>query len=524
MHLMKAFFFIVIFFISTAFFWDDEEKQLKQHYVRAETAFTKEKYEEAVESYSQVLSKLETLSWQKVHMDWRTYVDTVLRLSLSFEALEKYEEANRELSKLLARKPPEEHLAQIKLLKARLTNQKSPKDQYRDLRSLFAIYPKEHWKKEDLSFFNALEFTLNSEYDALFQKAKRNYAAGLYNEAALQYEELVAAIEKGYYPKADSNSFLFKKLGFHLAECLYYSRQYNEAIKICEKNQEADREMIYLAARCFKEKQEYEKALDYFQKYFRSGELTDLAYYDGALFEMGNTYYQKKDYEKAKEPFQLLASFGNKKSKTTHLASLYLSKIYLHEKTPEKVENELTSIQESLSDDDPLKYEAFFLRAQAFYLLARFQEAKELFEKALPPKKAFGNVTKYANHYLAMTYLKLAEESLDKKEKCESYFEIAEELFKKGETYENGEEGALALARLYLLKENLLSEPACEKLQDLFSKKFESFSKEAQLEALLFKARSEKEFEKKEAYFAEAINDEYASLPRYSGGLNATRE
>src|SRR5690606_26581982 len=105
--------------------------------------------------------------------------------------------------------------------------------------------------------------------------------------------------EAGHYPKAVSgNALIEKKIRYRLAESYYSQANYEQTLALCynEKIVEdrVDREMVYLSALCYREKKEYEKALDCFRNYANLGKREDLDHYDHALFEIGYFYYQAR--------------------------------------------------------------------------------------------------------------------------------------------------------------------------------------------------------------------------------------
>ena len=121
-------------------------------------------------------------------------------------ALGEHEEAETLLLNLLRATPPEEYIPRIQLLQARCyCGEGKTVSAYFIMKKLCESWPIEDWRGEDRSLFHAVEFSLDSTYDALTNKARRFSAAGIYEQAAEMFEEVVEAIEKGLYPKAISD-------------------------------------------------------------------------------------------------------------------------------------------------------------------------------------------------------------------------------------------------------------------------------------------------------------------------------
>ncbi|NGX53895.1 MAG: Beta-barrel assembly-enhancing protease, partial [Chlamydiae bacterium] len=243
------------------------ENELHQLYQSAEAAIQRSDYSSAKESYLLLLEK----EWTS---DWPTYVDIVTRLVKVELALDEHEEVETLLLNLLRATPPEEFIPGIQLLQARCYCGKGKTvSAYFIMKKLSESWPIEDWRGEDRSLFHAVEFSLDSTYDALTNKARRFSAAGIYDQAAEMFEEVVEAIEKGLYPKAVNEDSLIKKnVQYRLAEAHYQAANYEKTLELIESAEKRlpDHELLFLAALAYTEKREYERALEYYKNYIRA--------------------------------------------------------------------------------------------------------------------------------------------------------------------------------------------------------------------------------------------------------------
>ncbi len=516
----------ILLLVFSSFFWSaDEEKQLRNLHQNAEAAIKKHDFEEAKTSYEELISRIGVNTTQKYCVDWPAYVDIVLRFTEACEAVGDCEEGEKALTRLLMKNPPIEQQPRIKLMRARLNSTlKSPGDAYREMQSVTQTLPEEAWKKEDRSFFYALQYSLDSHYDALGRKAKRYLVTGFYNEAITLYEEILHAIDVGQYPKALLNdSLVQKKIRYRLAESFYAQANYEQTLALCY-NKEAvedriDREMIYLSALCYREKKEYEKALAFLQSYAKSGTRDDLEHYDHALFEIGLFYYQAANYPRARQYFEQLQQ---SKGKPKIVAALYLARMHLRDGNPQAVENLVAALARELSTDDPLCYECYYLRGEAAYALGDYAHAKTLFEKSFPKKRASGKWTDQALLHLGWCYARLAEDPTISNQTREAYFSRAEEMFTK--LFGSQEETAiLALGRLNILRWQYLEDEAALKRVSSLLLPYQT------VDALLLRAEAAESYEEKEELYSRATSEVHNLNPSYAEawyarGLNHFQE
>lgn len=525
MNVMKPLPVLLVWLFLTSFlFWgEDEEKQLQKLHQSAESALQVRDFAKAKESYTELLNRIDVYSNEKYKVNWATYIDTVMRLAETFKALGEIEKASNLLADLLAKSPPDEFLAPIKLSQTRLiSHHHSPQKAFREMMELSRRYPREKWKKEEQSFFLALEYSLDTYYDQLAQKAKRHLSAKVHEQAIELYKELVEACDQGYYPKASlAGSLIPKKMRYRLAEAYFQQANFEGSLTLLplqpKAEDEIDREMIYLAALCYREKEEYEKALDLFHQYTKSADRADLDHYDHAVFEIGYFYYRSGNLAKAKESFELLKRTEGPKKKPIFVAALYLGRILIKEGDYREVELLLNPLAKELSNQDPLRHEFCYLRGEAAYYLGEYSLAKDLFECSLPSQKGRCKWAHEALYHLGLCYLRLGDDRLKGRHVRLHLFQKAEELFEKLLGSQQKESALLALARLYLTRQEHFREPEDQqKLSSLLHTPSIALSNAGQHEILLLKGESATEYKEKERFYAEATEAQFRHCPLYA--------
>lgn len=481
------FLFLPLFFVSVSFFGEDEEKQLRQLHQNAEIAMQAERYVEAKKSYADLLERIDVHPSQKYKIDWPSYLDMVERFAIACEALNEKEDGEKLAQKLLAEGPPPELLPRAKLLKARLTTGENALARaYVEMKEVFSSSPKEQWKRQDLLLFHAIEHSLNSGYDDLVKKAKRYLTAEFYEEALSFYQEILEAIEKGFYPKAAlPESLISKKIRYRLAES-HFNLEHDDTS-----------EKISLAAACYKNKKDYEKALQLFQNYPKKERRPDLDHYAQALLEKGLFFFQNDNLAIARDYFERLVAL-KKGGRAKVVATLFLAKIHLKENCPDEVEKLLLQLPQELAAKSPLRYESFYLRGEAAYQLGNYVAAEKFFEKALP-RNLRVRWKDQTLCRLGWCSIKLGED-LSKAEK------IFQSLLSSSER----ESAALSLAKLDLLR----SDP--EHLFSLLKEHSEEFSLPGKHEALLLQAEGAESYQEKEKWLEMATAPYFQSVISYA--------
>lgn len=515
--------FVWLFLTSFLFWGDDEEKQLQKLHQSAESALQARDFAKAKESYTELLSRVDVYSNEKYKVNWTTYIDTTMRLAETLKALGEIEKASNLLSELIAKSPPGEYLAPIQLSQARLiSHHNSPQKAFREMVEISYRYPKEKWKKEEQSFFVALEYSLDTYYDQLAQKAKRHLSAKVHEQAIELYKELVEACDYGYYPKASlAGSLIPKKMRYRLAEAYFQQSNFEGSLTLLplppKAEDEIDREMIYLTALCYREKEEYEKALDLFHQYTKSADRANLDHYDHAVFEIGYFYYRAGNLARAKETFELLKRTDGPKKKPAFVAALYLARILIKEGAYREAEVLLNPLAQELPIQDPLRHEFCYLRGEAAYYLGEYSIAKDLFERSLPLQKGRCAWAHEALYHLGLCYLRLGDDRLKGRHVRLHLFQKAEELFEKLLGTQQKESAFLALARLHLTRhQHFRAQEDLQKLTSLLSAPTFALSNAGQQEILLLQGECAADYSEKERFYALATESQFRHCPLYA--------
>lgn len=507
----RLFLLLILLLTTASFFWEDEQKLLNQLTQNGESAFSKKDFEGAKKAFEELFGRISITPSQKYQVDWHTYINITLRLACVHDELGDKEEAKRVLSIALAKNPPAELTYLIKLMKARLcATSEAPADAYCEMMQITQSLPLKKWPAKEISFFHALEQTLDSHYDALVRKAKLHLTAGLYPEALAWYEEVYQAIEKGCFPKVKhQGTLLAKTIRYRLAECYFLNANYEKSLSYTGYGSETaiDPEMLYLSALCYREKKEYEKALELFHHYIQPGP-TDLEHYDYALFEMGHYMYQTHQFAKARSFFEKLQSFPGKPK---NLAAVLLARIHLEEGHYLEAEKILAPLIDSLGTQDPLQYECYYLRGRAAFEEGDFYQARDFFERSLPCRQV-GKWSGHSLYHLGWCYLHLSCDPLKHEDARLRFFNQAEETFTSLFNTPQYEEACLSLAQLYV------RHASREKLEQLLIAPAHNFSLHGQLEALLLRAESACDFAEKETLYAEATDSRFRKDTLYAQG------
>ncbi|MCH9608846.1 MAG: Cell division coordinator CpoB [Chlamydiales bacterium] len=487
------YFFILI--ICCSFFWEDDEKEIRSLAKSGLSSMRAENFDLAKEAFQAFLKRSKG---ERGMLLWKEYVEYYLSYIHVLEVLGERREAQDILSSLLQQHPPDTYLPRIRLTQTRLIADKnSPEKAYLEMSRLATFLPMERWTKEDLSFFHALCYSLDEHFDVLLKKAKRYFVTGYFEEAKVIYEEVLEAICGGYFPKAFLNQELLeKKVRFCLAECHYSMAEYDKTLSLINSDGKGkiDREMIYLMALCFREQKEYEKSIEFFQKYASEG--NPGPHYDHALFEIGFDAYRHENFKKARHYFEMLQQLDNG-GKPKLVGALYLSRILLQERTPDQVIELLNTFNPNSLKDNPLKYELFYLLGEASFLKDELESAKEFYLRSLPTTMGC-EWGRQARFKLGLCYVKLGQ------------FDKGEGIFETLLSSDENEAAAFALARLYLLREDVDRE---KKITTLFTNRL--LSTEKQHEALLLRAESTQDYEKRRALYLKATSQVFEHLLSY---------
>lgn len=502
--LRLGFLLVLLALISSSFFREDEEKQLRNLHQAAESAMQKKAFKEAKHAYLELLSRVSVCSGKKYNVDWPTYIDLVVRFASVCEELEVPEEAIQAIETLFALQPPLELTPRLQLLSIRLKSPKcEPIDSYVQIQQLIHHFPQEFWTNKEITFFRALEFNLSASLESLLHKAKRYLTAGCYKEAIEHYQAAESLLQKGACTKTSQQSgILLQKVRFRLAECYYLSAEYEKSLELlsgAQTGENVDHEMLYLSALCFKEKQEYEKAVRLFERYSQNADPKELAHYDQAIFEIGLQAFQQHNFSKASRLFE---QTSQTKGKIGLASTLYLARIELEEGRAEACEKRLASLPLAPTPSTSVAFEIAFLRGLAAYQLGNLGKARFYFEKALQQETPHSWKSQLLYH-LGWCYVRLAKEASLPAKGYEELYQLAEEKFDALLLYDK-ESALLSLAQTYLLSAKQLNKP------DLFNKiearlQGESFSPEGQLQLLLLKAEIAESYEQAEALLKQAV-------------------
>ncbi len=522
-YMKKIALIFTLSFASLAF----AEENIRNLHQEAERAMQEKEYKKAQAAYEKIVHQLSSTAQtqSKTPIDWPCYVDVTLRLSLLYQNNEEFEKGEELLQSLADQNLAPELHSQILIQLARLKcSHNAPEEAFKIFNQVKEILPIEKWRGQDRSFYLGLEAMLNAHYDSFLKKAELYFHAKHYEEAIPLYEMALSGIENALY--SASSPPLEKQLRYRLAECSFLKSQYDKALSLVEELnlQEGDieKETLYLRALVYRERNELEKAVDDFQKYLSGKNKKQLPHFSEALYELGHIYYNENNFTKARNYFERVVKY-NANDKSTILAKLYISRIFLNEKEYARADEQLNELVATLLPNHPLLYEAHYLKGTSAFELNLYEKAVLHFEKALPikviSKDGYNSPwAPLALYQMGISYLKLAE--LEKKtERQDLFFGKARELFSSLEESHLREDALLALGELFLLKISLQGcEEAREELVHTLGPLWGSFSIQGQFNALLLLAVGASDYQEKSRYYAMAEAPDYSECPNHANG------
>lgn len=503
--------FSLVVVIGLTFFpQTDEETRLQRLHTQAINASSLKDYESAKLAYEEILKLVPTKT------DWATYVDIHLKLADAHFHLKQYSQAKSLLSDLLKKKPPAQFLNAIEVYLARLDlNLGNAPFAYLTLKKVCQRWPLEKWKGEDRSFYHAVEIYLTDQFTELKKKAKRYTLAKNYKESISFYQEILKAIEEGYYPNVTKESLLYKKVRYLLAEALFLEGSFEKTLLSLDISEKSGSDEIYLAARCYKEKKEYAKALTLFKKCLDS---SDLKHYLEAYFELGLGFYNNKNYDEAQKYFASILE-SKKEERIQKMAALYMAKIHLKKENPKQCEAILSDLSSRLEHSDPLLYEIAYLRGLAAFMVAEYAEAIDCFEIALSTSE-FHEWSKAALFKLAESFSYLAADPLKSKQGRLDFFEKGLKIYQNLSKITKHESISLATASLLISQNRVLNDPSSlEKAKNTLLNAHEDFSDEAKIQSLLMLAEIESDYKEKKRFLQEASSSKFEKTALYPQSL-----
>ena len=172
-------------------------------------------------------------------------------------------------------------------------------------------------------------------------------------------------------------------------------------------------------------------AIQAFDLYLNSGDAGELKLEKAVHYEIAIAYLIEGSRELAKFHFKKIQK-GNPFPDLYAKAQLKLAQIEKSENHLREAEEILSHFEKDLTKEDPLYSEFFFHRGEIAFLMNNHPSAAEAFEKAYSQEN-FESVPWKAEtlHYLARSYLKLAQQPLIGTDLQLLYFEKAETYFKK---------------------------------------------------------------------------------------------
>ncbi|MFT4553347.1 MAG: tetratricopeptide (TPR) repeat protein [Chlamydiales bacterium] len=540
---VRIYVYFLLFFCCVTTFGFAQEKistieEMRKLYEKAEAAMSREDYPAARVAYMKLLK----LGAKEVAND-NTYMDVILRLAAAEARLQDFQSAEARLRALLKEGPDERFLIRIEALRAQFRNaQGNSGEAYTILKNLEQFVPLKQWPSEEKSFLVGLEYSLNKKYGDLLRNAERLAEASLFEESVPLFEEVLEAIDGRFFPAAietvGEGDDRPTQVRYRLAEAYFHVESYGDASVLLEKlasnvKREKNRELLnqsgflsdtqknvfYLLGLVYQEMGKREHAISSFFTYLKLDDKKLLTFYNEVQWQLGLMNFQRQDYEKAEEYFKAQSgATGN--IKLYYLGRLYLARIYLQRQDYEAVEHVLFPLLGIFTNDESLRYEASYLRAEAFFQKKQYEKAAALFHQAIPKRnKTLAEWYPDTLYNLAWCYLKMGEANHDHKDKLPPLFDKGEAAFQELISFNHNDQAYIGLARLYMLRARLLGDPKSHlKASRLLEGKgaFSSIDQEA--EAILLRGEAAGTYSKRVEIFDRLAQDVYAKTPYYGKG------
>lgn len=541
---IRFFFSFFLFFTFCLGFAQEKRtaiEEMRRLHEEAEFSMSQGDYASAREDY---LSLLRLGIREAVSKD--AYVNIVLHLASAEVYLKDYSSAEDHLKKLLETSPSEQSLIRIESLRSQLYRQQDRMgESYRILKDLESLVPLSRWPPEERSFLLGLEYSLNRLYTDNLRNAERLMDASLYEESIPLYKEVLQAAIDGFYPlvldlHSGSAGEKVVQIQYRLSEAYFHQRNYGEALLVLEKLRadlskdrerasliEEEKNALYLLGRVYQEMGKTEHAILAYTDYIRSGEKKFLSHYEEAQWQLGLLCFLRGDYEKAEEYFKTLTNNGDN-IRIYYLSRIYLAKIFLHKKEHPSVEQLLFPLLGIFIQDESLRYEVSFLRAESFFQRQMYHKAIELFEQAIPNRnKELAEWYPDALYNLAWSCLKVMEELKERKEERLVYFEKSEKAFQELIRFNQEDRAYIGLSRLYILRNRFIDESmdSLKEVEKLLEGKASFSSIDFQSEAFFLLAEATESYSKKREIYTSLTEDIYRAtrfyaLAWYSRGIS----
>ncbi len=386
-------------------------------------------------------------------------------------------------------------------------------------------------------FFRVLHFICFFAFGCVFgdenlhekwERADELLQATLFDEAAILYQDLLDASEKGELNLTFADE---QYIRLKLAQTCYGKKDYytiisllqgvGESSQISNLNEnEFDKNLhqmgLHLLGLAYKNLKQYDKAVQVFNAYLKLGEKKELPFYDLALFELGSAYHSLGQLDSAKKHFENLQQTENRELYVhSRLLLVSIAQAQGNLKEAEKI---LAALEKDSTVEFPLYDQILYSYGNLLYSLQDYPRAALMFERSLKQGKGEKPWQTEALYQTGWCYLHQAEKGGSPIEENHC-MDRAEASFLQLVNEHSDENLHLALGQLYLTKAKKTgSSEAARKAVQILENQILFSSLDAQAQALFLRAELASNLQDREDIYRQLTQDEYKSTPFYSIG------
>lgn len=506
----------------------DKITKLQHLYHTGEKAFKAKDYATAANCYADILEQMD-----RTLIDATAQTELSLKLAIAQTKLGDFAHASKTIQEIDFASLPQPLFLRAYIVKAEIDFQEGRLiDAYTALKELNTHISAYEWPSEDATFLAHVEESLNEHFEKKIMKGERAFESGLYSDAIPFYQDVFTSIRQGDYPDAirRENAEIYSKVRYRLAQSYYLEGAYPAVINTLSGHQEVEyrgsqdlkevqKGAFYLLAISYRQLEQYEAAIEQYQKYLSLGDRDVLAQYAEAQWELGYCYYKIGQFTKAKRYLTPLASTLDNR-RVSYLSKLYLIRMSLQEGDLIGSLDKLDDLDAAMADDDPLHYELAFLRGETLFHLGDYAKAADYYTQAIPQHNR-RQASWYAQTLMNMgwCFLKLADDAQKSEVVQVQYFDKAESAFKKLLAHTQDEKTYLTLAKVYLARGHCLNDQASYNMVESLLCSEQTFSSvESEGESLLLRAEAAQSYEKRQLLYKELSTDKYSSTKSYPLG------
>ena len=361
-----------------------------------------------------------------------------------------------------------------------------------------------------------------SSYDEDLLRAHRFSSAGLYSDAALIYNKVLGSLDVSV--ESSKKHAFYDMVRYLLAESYYLSDEYRDALDVIARADFSDEQYhakaLLLQGSAYHHRGDYAQAVSVLVSYLNLGPREALLNYDKAQWLLGFSYYKLGKMTFSRRHLRNIKYSEGGDNGYYHRAQIYLARIHLIDRNPDNAVEVLEALLEVLPSRDALSYEASYILGEIAFRSGRYSEAVEWYSSAVPHRNyELADWHSNALYNIGWCYLKLGEEGNDDITTRSVSLSNAIEVFEKLAAHNGDERAYLALARIYLLRKDLLGDESdSARIEEILSHDGLFLSRDTAAEALLLRGEAAKSYNARADIYRSLTDDSFSASPLYGLG------